>query len=229
LYYIKYCKLLIKVIKEAKKAYYNSIIRKSHNKIKTTWSIIRKETRHKIYKDEPQSLKINNIRINNKVHIANAFNEYFTTVAQTIVDDLNKDNNKNMTDINPLYYLHNTSNFNFKTIKWHYISTTEISKIIKSLNTKSSYEYDKISSRMLKASMLYIISPLTYICNQSLAQEIFPDRLKFAVVKPIFKNGDKYEPSNYRPISLLTTFSKVFERVIYNRLYEHIVTCCLKA
>jgi hypothetical protein len=116
-YYIKYCKLLTRVIKEAKKAYYNSTIVKSHNTIKITWSIIKKETGHKIYKDEPQLLKINNIRINNKVHIANAFNEYFTSVAQTIVDDLNKDNNKNMTDINPLYYLNDMSNFNFETIK----------------------------------------------------------------------------------------------------------------
>jgi hypothetical protein len=56
----------------------------------------------------------------------------------------------------------------------------------------------------------------------SLAQAIFPDRLKFAPVKPIFTNGSKYEPSNYRPISLLSTFSKVFEKVIYNRMYEHI-------
>jgi hypothetical protein len=163
-YYIKYCKLLTQVIREAKKAYYNSIIRNSHNKIKTTWSVIKKETGNKIYKDEPQLLKINNIRINNKVHIANAFNEYFTSVAQTIVDDRNKDNNKNMTD-NPLYYLNNMSNFNFEAIKWHYISTTEISKIIKSLKTKSSYEYDEISSRMLKASMPFIISPLISVIN----------------------------------------------------------------
>jgi hypothetical protein len=59
----------------------------------------------------------------------------------------------------------------------------------------------------------------TYIRNESLAPEIFPDRLKFAVVKPIFKTGNKHEPCNYRPISLLSTFSKVFERLI---LYKHI-------
>jgi hypothetical protein len=70
--------------------------------------------------------------------------------------------------------------------------------------------------------MPYIISPLTYICNQFLAQEIFPDRLKFVVVKPVFKNGNKNEPSHYRSMSLLSTFSKVFERVKYNRLHEHI-------
>jgi hypothetical protein len=75
---------------------------------------------------------------------------------------------------------------------------------------------------MLKASLPYIILPLTYICNESLAQRIFPDRLKFAVVKPILKTGDKCEPSNYRRISLLSSFSKVFERLINNKLFEHI-------
>jgi hypothetical protein len=70
--------------------------------------------------------------------------------------------------------------------------------------------------------MSYIISPLTYIYNQSLAQGIFLDRLKYAIIKPILKNGNKDEPSNYRPISLLPAFSKILERVIYNRLYEHI-------
>jgi hypothetical protein len=77
LYYAKCCKVLAKVIKEAKKAYYDSAIIKSHNKIKNTWSIIKKETGNKTYKDEPQLLKINPM-INNKEHIANAFKEYFT-------------------------------------------------------------------------------------------------------------------------------------------------------
>ena len=51
---------------------------------------------------------------------------------------------------------------------------------------------------------------------------IFPDRLKYAVVKQILKNGDKSDVSNYRPISLLPAFSKVFEKVIYVRLYQHL-------
>jgi len=72
--------------------------------------------------------------------------------------------------------------------------------------------------------MLYISSPLTYICNRMLSSGIFPTRLKFAEVKPIFKKGDKNDTSNYRPVSLLTSFSKIFERVIYNRLYHHINT-----
>jgi hypothetical protein len=50
---------------------------------------------------------------------------------------------------------------------------------------------------------------------------IFPTRLKFSEVKPIFKKGDKNGTSNYRPVFLLTSFSKIFEKVIYDRLYQH--------
>jgi hypothetical protein len=56
---------------------------------------------------------------------------------------------------------------------------------------------------------------------QVLSTGIFPDRLKYAVVKPILKNGGKRDVSNYRPVSLLPAFSKVLEKVIYVRMYEH--------
>jgi Notch-like protein len=52
----------------------------------------------------------------------------------------------------------------------------------------------------------------------------FPSRLKYAEIKPIFKKGDKNKMVNFRPISLLTSFSKAFEKVIYTRLYQH-TTC----
>jgi hypothetical protein len=58
--------------------------------------------------------------------------------------------------------------------------------------------------------------------NRSLATGIFPDRLKFSEIKPIYKNGDKNLISNYRPISLLTSFSKIFERVMFTRLHLHL-------
>jgi len=51
---------------------------------------------------------------------------------------------------------------------------------------------------------------------------IFPDRLKFSEVRPVFKKGDRTEFSNYRPISLLTSFSKMFEKIIFKRLYNYL-------
>jgi hypothetical protein len=71
---------------------------------------------------------------------------------------------------------------------------------------------------------LFIISPLTYICNESLSFGVFPERLKYAIIKPVYKKGDKLLITNYRPVSLFTFFSKIYEKLIYSRLYKHICT-----
>ena len=67
-----------------------------------------------------------------------------------------------------------------------------------------------------------MISPLINICNKMLAQGKYLQRLKFSLIKPIYKSGDKSSPSNYRPISLLPAFSKIFEKVVYKRSFDHL-------
>jgi len=101
-------------------------------------------------------------------------------------------------------------------------STKEITQIIKSLKTKNSSGYDEINTKLLKISVNYICSPITHICNKSISTGIFPERLKFSIIKPLFKKGDTAIPSNYKPISLLTAFSKVIEKALYNRLIDHL-------
>jgi hypothetical protein len=90
------------------------------------------------------------------------------------------------------------------------------------LKTKRLYGYDEISVEVLKISSPFIISPLTYISNKMLSIGIFPESLKYAEIKPCFKGGCENEPSNYRPISLLTSFSKIPEKIILSRLNQHI-------
>ena len=63
-----------------------------------------------------------------------------------------------------------------------------------------------------------LLKPLTTIINQSLHTGIFPDKLKISKVIPLFKKGDPTVIENYRPISLLTAISKIFERVIFNQM-----------
>ena len=109
-------------------------------------------------------------------------------------------------------------------MRWHYLSTYESEKIIKSLKSKNTGGYDEISIRILKLRAPYIVFPLTCICNAILNTGIFPDRLKYAIIKPVFKKGDDQDITNYRPISLFTSFSKVIEKLIYVRLLDHITT-----
>jgi Notch-like protein len=95
--------------------------------------------------------------------------------------------------------------------------TKEIENIIKSFKSKNSCGYDKISVKILKVSSPFITAPLNYICNRSILSGSFPTQLKYSVVKPLFNKDDKKDIKNYRPISLLTSFSKIFEKVIYIR------------
>jgi hypothetical protein len=103
-----------------------------------------------------------------------------------------------------------------------YTTTTEIEKIIKSLKSKNSYGYDGIPTKILKVSTSFIISPLTYICNKSLSSGIFPSQLKFSEIMSLHKKGGRTDVTNFRPISLLTSFSKILEKGVYTRLYQHI-------
>jgi len=65
---------------------------------------------------------------------------------------------------------------------------------------------------------------LSHICNRMLSTGTFPDRLKYSEIKPMYKKGNKTQITNYRPISLLPVFSKIFEKVLYKRLYNYLQT-----
>ena len=112
----------------------------------------------------------------------------------------------------------------FPSIKFKNTSPKEIEKIINALKIKESSGYDEVSTNILKIIAPFISSPLSYICNKSMLSGTFPTRLKYAIIKPLLKKGDKENVVNYRPISLLTSFSKIFERIIYDRLLKHIKT-----
>jgi hypothetical protein len=83
---------------------------------------------------------------------------------------------------------------------------TEIKNIIHSLKSKNSSGYDEITSKTVKACSALISQPLAHISNHSLYTSIFPNRLKMSVVRPLYMKGDKTSTTNYRQISLLTTF-----------------------
>jgi Notch-like protein len=96
--------------------------------------------------------------------------------------------------------------------------------IIESLKSKQSCIYYEIPVKIVKLSAPFIISPLTYICNKSLSTGSFPEKLKYALIQPIYKKGDNQLITNYIPISLLTSFSKIFEKHLCTRPYNNLCT-----
>ena len=86
----------------------------------------------------------------------------------------------------------------------------------------SSAGQDSILASIAKPLIQYYAKPLSRLINSSFENGLFPDELKIAKVIPIFKNGDKKDTVNYRPISVQTFFSKIFEKTMYNHLISFI-------
>ena len=102
-----------------------------------------------------------------------------------------------------------------------------LKKIADKLDNKKSCEIDGISNIIMKSIINILIKPITIIINQMLKTVVFPDKLKVAKVIPLFKKGDPTLLTHYRPISLLPSLSKIFEKVIYQQLYAYFQTCSL--
>jgi hypothetical protein len=149
-------------------------------------------------------MMFDNMLIRNQKEIADIFNWYFISIADSIPVNNNKCTSANTA--NPTAYLLDIFNRPFTKMTWKYTNTHEMGNIIKSLKTKDSSGYDEITNTTIKSSSPFIISPLTHICNSKLWSGVFPDRLKYAMVKPCFKKGNMQEISNYRLILLPTSF-----------------------
>ena len=102
------------------------------------------------------------------------------------------------------------------------VSKDEIDKIIQNLSNKSSCGRDNISQNFIKLTKEQISPILTKLINLSISKKMYPACLKIAKIIPLHKASSKTECTNYRPISLLSGFNKIFERKIHNDLIEFI-------
>ena len=145
--------------------------------------------------------------------IANKFNTFFAGIGVDLSANVNNTHNAHFTD-----YLLNPSIYNFT---FELITEETTMEILNNLKPKPSCGYDGISTKLLKTCKLEICKLLTLIINQSLSTGIFPDSLKVAKVIPLYKKGDKAVLVNYRPISILPSIPKIFERIIFNQINDH--------
>ncbi|PNF39304.1 hypothetical protein B7P43_G16557 [Cryptotermes secundus] len=208
-YYGQYKKIYNKVISEAKKLSNNIQIRTSGNKPKAMWDLIKEELGSR-KKNKNIEISTEGGNTQDPKIIANVFNEYYTSIAHKILNDKSLYTNKEAND-NAVKY-NNNSMFLIPTTE------EEVVGIIKRLGNKKSTGIDDIPEYIIKKCYPKIISALTYTINQSLSTGYFPDQLKMAKVKPLYKKGSETDVANYRPVSLISVFSKIIEKIMHKRL-----------
>lgn len=201
-------------IRTLKNKYYNKLFDDKKNNIKETWKLLNEVTGQKKTDKTLIKLEINNTIIDDSFTVANKFNEYFLTVADGYTS-------KNKIDdvFHSLTYKNQfSSKSECNSMFLEPILEYEIVSAIKSLKNGSAAGLDEISTTVIKQIYLKIIHVLLHVVNFSFRTGVFPERLKHALVIPIHKKDDKYKSCNYRPISLLSVFSKIIEKIMKKKL-----------
>ena len=168
------------------------------------------ELGHKNQKSEITKVKDSNgaIITNDKI-IANTFATFFTNVGKDLANNINK-------------CKHTKYDTTEKRISQSMFlepaSEQEVGKIIMELKNGKSPGHDGITAEILKEFLAYLIKPIVSIINNSMETGIFPTNFKGTVITPIYKFGNKSEVTNFRPISLITSLAKVYEKILKNRI-----------
>ena len=207
--YKTYNNIYNKLRRSMKKQHYATIIEENKFNIKKSWDILKQAIGKRNDKRMlPHEFKINNTTISDKQSVANSFNEYFSKIGHETSNNV-PSSQHSYSDFMPAPL---PQTMFFDPIDIHCITETT-----NKLKCKTSSGHDEISTKLLKQTIQQISIPMTHIINQSLHTGIVPIKMKIAKVVPIHKSSDPMLLKNYRPISLLTAFSKLLEKIVYNK------------
>ena len=168
----------------------------------------------------------NNEIVREEEIIANIMNNYFTNITTHLkLKPIKTDPKTNLESIIDTFQNHESvqriqlANFHSKSsLKFNSISKLDVKKEILNLSSKKATRKGDIPAKILKNSINTYLSELTILINNCLKEGVFPDDLKLADITPIFKKEDSLNKENYRPISILSHLSKVFEKILYKQI-----------
>ena len=215
--YKTYRNKLKQILRKAKEDYYRSKCTDYRHNTSRLWKMINKLTNKTNDKtDIIEYLKVGNQDYYENKLIAEEFAKHFSRVGKHYAEQIpspTKDIKQYLSQIPD----------NQKTIFMNPVMPSEIEKIIDKLPNKTSSGHDNLSNILLQQIKDSITYPLTIISNHSITEGEFPNGMKAANVSPLYKSKEKYMVTNYRPISLLITMSKILEKVVYCRVYNFLV------
>ena len=201
------------LIKNSKKTYYTNYFSRYKEDLGKVWKgikdIINVKNRNL---DFPTCTNHNDQNITAPTEIANKFNDYYTTIADNILEKRKYGGKAAFNDF--------LGDHVPNSMGLYPCDDVEVISIIKQLSNRKSTGPNSIPTDILHLLMLDISKPLAQIYNLSFKMGEFPDMLKIAKVIPIFKKDSKLLVSNYRPISLLSNLNKILEKLMFNRVYD---------
>ena len=212
--YKDYRKVLKGLIKLAKASYYVNKFQDCGNNSKKTWKLIN-EIRGKSKTITKADFVIDGSRVMCRRVIACKFNEYFASLAYNLNQEILANCGL------PIAETVSFEEYLSKSVKNSiFLRDTDPEEIIEIINDFKTGKASDIPICVLKRSAKLISVPLSRLYNNCMHKGEFPNAFKTGKITPVFKKGNKECIENYRPVSILPVFGKVFEKIIYKRLYS---------
>ena len=215
--YRSYKNRLNHLLRISERSYASEKLAQCNLDIKRQWKVINTLIERNSHSSLPSAMRtsVNSEPLTDYSLIAKEMNNFFINSGATAIA------NNPVSSTDPLLFLPDYSNQH--SMFSQPVTSEEIISIISSLKD-SACGPDRLKPKVIKHIKNELVIPLKHILNISLKKGIFPEKLKEALVTPIFKKGAKDLVNNYRPISVLNVFSKIFEKVMYKRLVSYLDT-----
>ena len=204
-------------LRRAVEGYYRSLIDENSSNPKEMWKTINKVLNKNQCSTAPASVMYEGKLIEKQKEIAEAFNNHFTTIGPKLAERVET---KESDD--PLRYLIDEGPSATPLFEFHAIDPSTIEKEIKTLKCSKSARYDKVSVKLVKDAAEILCKPLAATFNSSFEKGIFPDKWKIAKVTSIFESGSKNDMGNYRPMSVLSVFSRLLEKLGHDQVSNYL-------
>jgi hypothetical protein len=207
----RYRNFCTNLIRKIKRLYFKKLITDSRTP-KQLWCTVNEISQFKPPKS--RNLELLNIMSNPKNSV-NYVNNFFSNVGKTLAKEIYlKSPQSQMVD-----------DFNNHSLNSCVLLETdhhEVDSILMSLESNAAPGWDGISTKFLKQCRSFVVPLITQLANLCFSTGIFPSALKRSIVTPVHKGGDRGVVGNYRPISVLTSTSKILEKIINNRLVNYL-------
>ena len=200
-------------VRITKQSYYNNAFQENKGKMRNSWRVINELTFRKVKNSSIKEIKLNDKSIHDSPELSETFNSHFATIGPKLANNISQNS-----DSSYLNYLWK------KIILSSYVSLIilKFSKYCPNYAKLKPLVWTKFLQDFLKECLDLITASLCSIFNRSITSGIFPEEWKCAKVTPLFKNGQRSDLNNYRPISVTPIVAKVFERIIYDQLYAYL-------
>lgn len=205
-------------IRNIKNQYYQDLFEKHRGNSKETWKVIEEISGQKLNIVSPIVLEIDNNIVSDPLEVANEFNKYFLSVAGKVWRNVDRPDNYGALFPKNCFI----EQFAVNSMFIDPVIECELKGAIETLKNGTSPGLDGIGTHIIKKCYRKIGKVLLYIINLSFQTGVFPEKLKEAVVIPIHKKDSKMSSTNYRPISLLPSFSKIIEKIMKQKLVKYL-------